>query len=494
MEDRRAVSKTGKRVAIIHYHLRRGGVTRVIEAAATALVKRGHSVVVLSGEAAYPEAQIPGVKVVAALQYRRSGSPEMAENLADRLMRIATAELGGAPDIWHFHNPTLAKNVLLPTTIQSLASQGARLLLQIHDFAEDGRPGNYASQRAYFDSLKAFRETMYPIAKHVHYATLNRRDRDILRAVGAPSANLHIIPNAVPDLLTTTNPTERPFSQEKLFAFYPTRGIRRKNLGELLLLALAYRDQVDFATSMRPENTEWMAIHDAWENLARELELPVHLGIADAGSYAFTDLLGWSDFIVTTSVAEGFGLIYLEPWIAEKPLMGRDLPEITRDFAARGIHLDHLYRRIDVPLDWIGSDSLDRATESMLSRTYLAYDSPLPRSAKKVSLRHWIQKDRIDFGLLDESFQEKVLRRIAEDPKLLHEIELPMLPVIPAQEIEKRRDLVRSTYHLDQYGDLLGDTYARIMHSGIGKIRSLSTEKLLDQFLDPRRLSLLRNG
>ena len=36
--------------------------------------------------------------------------------------------------------------------------------------------------------------------------------------------------------------------------------------------------------------------------------------------------------IVSTSVAEGFGLGFLEPWIFGKGLCGRDIPEITSDF------------------------------------------------------------------------------------------------------------------------------------------------------------------
>ena len=80
-----------------------------------------------------------------------------------------------------------------------------------------------------------------------------------------------------------------------------------------LLLALIYGDRVDFATSMRPENPEWQETHDEWGRLAQELDLPVTLGLADGDRYPFLDLLGWSDFIVTTSIAEGFGLAQKPP-------------------------------------------------------------------------------------------------------------------------------------------------------------------------------------
>lgn len=486
--------RTKKRVAMVHYHLRRGGVARVLEAAREVLASKGDSVAILSGEAPPPGAPASGVRVVPSLNYRRGGSPAVAETLAEQLKREAAAELGGPPDLWHFHNPTLAKNVLLPSVIRELASRGERIVLQIHDFPEDGRPGNYSSQRSFFDSEASFEETLYPTARQIHYATINRRDHDFLRAAGIRSGNLHVVPNPIPDLAVRTTPEERPFSRDKLFAFYPTRGIRRKNLGEILLLALIYGDRVDFATSMRPENPEWQEVHDQWGRLAEELELPVRLGLADEGGYPFFDLLGWSDFIVTTSIAEGFGLVFLEPWIAGKPVMGRDLPEITRDFEANGIHLGNLYRRIDVPVAWLDEAELSAAVESMLRRSYLAYDSSLPRSAVKQTLQSWIHKGRIDFGVLGETFQTRILRKLRADPALLDQIAIPSLSLYSDREIAERRELIRRVYSLEKYGERLDEVYERVMLGPVGKVGHLPTRKVLAQFLNPARLNLLRNA
>lgn len=483
-----------KRIAMVHYHLRRGGVTRVIESARDVLVADGDEVVILSGEPPLPGARQEGVRVIPALNYRRSGSTVVAESLAEELKKEAVAALGGPPDLWHFHNPTLAKNVLLPSVVREFASQGERIVLQIHDFSEDGRPGNYTTQRSFFDSQANFEETLYPTAKQIHYATINRRDHDFLRAAGIAASNLHVIPNAIPDLAVRATPEERPFSKGKLFAFYPTRGIRRKNIGEILLLALIYGDRVDFATSMRPENPEWQETHDEWGRLAQELDLPVTLGLADGDRYPFLDLLGWSDFIVTTSIAEGFGLAFLEPWIAGKPVMGRDLPEITRDFEANGIHMGNLYRRIDVPVDWLEEKELADAVESMLRRSYLAYDSPLPRNAVKQTLKAWISKGRIDFGVLSEPFQMRILRKLKNDPALLDKISIPPLALYPAREIAERRELIRRVYSLENYAKRLEEVYGRVLLSPVGKVGHLATRKVLAQFLNPARLNLLRNG
>ena len=137
-----AWSEKPLKVAIVHYHLRRGGVTRVIESARSALKDRGVELLILSGEEPRPEAGSDSVRVIPALNYRKTGNSVIAESLSDALKAEAEKFFGSQPDIWHFHNPTLAKNVLFPTMIRELANDGARIVLQLHDCAEDGRPGN----------------------------------------------------------------------------------------------------------------------------------------------------------------------------------------------------------------------------------------------------------------------------------------------------------------------------------------------------------------
>ena len=61
--------------------------------------------------------------------------------------------------------------------------------------------------------------------------------------------------------------------------------------------------------------------------------------------------------IVSTSVAEGFGLGFLEPWVFGKSLCGRNLPEITGDFSQHGVRLDNLYDRLELNLDLLKDSS-----------------------------------------------------------------------------------------------------------------------------------------
>jgi hypothetical protein len=50
-----------------------------------------------------------------------------------------------------------------------------------------------------------------------------------------------------------------------------------------------------------------------------------------------------ADLVITTSVLEGFGFAYIEPWILDRAVIGRSIPFITPDFQMQGMKLGHLY-------------------------------------------------------------------------------------------------------------------------------------------------------
>ena len=51
--------------------------------------------------------------------------------------------------------------------------------------------------------------------------------------------------------------------------------------------------------------------------------------------------------ILTTSKVEGFGYTFVEGWLCHKPVIGRDIPNVTQDFVAAGMRLEHLYDEFD---------------------------------------------------------------------------------------------------------------------------------------------------
>jgi hypothetical protein len=52
--------------------------------------------------------------------------------------------------------------------------------------------------------------------------------------------------------------------------------------------------------------------------------------------------------VVTTSILEGFGFVYIEPWILDRAVIVRSLPLITPDFQSAGMKIGYLYNALIV--------------------------------------------------------------------------------------------------------------------------------------------------
>lgn len=392
------------RVAIVHYHLQPGGVTTVIATAAAALLENGDRVAVLTSDAGPLTCSAP-VREIPGLGYSPVGN-HFSVTLTAALRSAATDALGGPPDIWHFHNHSLGKNPYYPDIVAALAESGERLILQLHDLVENGRATNYP--------LIAGCENLYPVAPRIRYAFLNSRDRDIFTAAGLPSARSVILPNPI-----LPHPIGPPPSGPPIL-FAPIRGIRRKNLGELVLLAALSPPGCAFAVSRAPTNPTAIPIHDIWRKFSRSHGLRIEFDVVDrfapaAGASAdFTSWIAHASHFVTTSVEEGFGLPFLEAAAAGRPLLGRDLPALTAEFAQRGVNVGRLYQRILVPLDWFTLSVLRGHFTTAMERHFRGYRRPLPTQDIETAFDTLIRPGVIDFANLPEPLQQAVIEKAAE--------------------------------------------------------------------------------
>ena len=66
-----------------------------------------------------------------------------------------------------------------------------------------------------------------------------------------------------------------------------------------------------------------------------------------------------SDYCVTTSMMEGFGLTYLEPWLEGIPVIGRNIETCTVDLKRNGLRFPLLYDRFIVPFKGEKTDFKD---------------------------------------------------------------------------------------------------------------------------------------
>ena len=108
--------------------------------------------------------------------------------------------------------------------VRRLVADGRKVLLQIHDFSEDGRPANYALIRDHLENP----EDLYPIAEHLHYAVLNGRDLDVLLKAGIPSEKCHLLANPVtaPSIENEAVETEI-FPDKRCFVYQSARFAER---------------------------------------------------------------------------------------------------------------------------------------------------------------------------------------------------------------------------------------------------------------------------
>lgn len=469
-------------VVILHYHLRPGGVTRVIERAVESLSDR-IDLLILTGEAPAPSAPLtPLMEPFDALGYAESERPDF-DSVAEDLRFTARSLLGRDPDVWHIHNHSLGKNSFVPRLVWHLAQAGCRLLLQPHDFAEDGRPDNYRLLRSHLGD--ATDNILYPMADHVWYAPINFRDQSFLSAIGLP--NVHELPNAV---TANESPPQTNSTQGPKTIVYPARAIRRKNLGEFLLWSLLAPEGYRFQSTLAPQNPVWQVYYNEWVSFAKELALPVEF---DAGRiHEFSELVQNAEALMTTSIAEGFGLAFLEPWMEGKPLIGRKLPEITADFEEEGLNLSTLYSRLAVPLEWAGETRFMETLHSAMKQSYIAYAKPFSEALFDEAKQRLIINGKVDFGILDEALQRNVIRHLAEHPA-----DRDQLPAFTTRYdpdlIGHNQEIVRERYSLESYGHRLLSLYERLAATDPGRVSSANAGALLDRFLQPARFNLLRS-
>ncbi len=497
------------RIAVIHYHLKKGGVTRVIENTATAFAESPYPVKigVLAGPPAL-DSQSPLAKEIPGLFYTKPSEPLEEDALTQRITRGAETLLGGPPDVWHIHNPSLGKNNNMAGVIRRLAQTNTPILFQIHDFAEDNRPQNYLTLREAGASM----DFLYPQAAHIGYSVINGRDRALLQAAGIHSDRLFFLPNSIP-----ASPGNRPPAQSKNdilhklgiqasdILLYPVRATRRKNLGEFILWSTLYSknhhispfERPIFLNTLGPTNPDFQAVFDRWVAISRQYELPVRFAVGEAYGIDFESLVHSASALLSTSVAEGFGLGYLEPWTFGKSLLGRDLPEITRDFTDLGLQLPGLYSRLSVPIAWCGGTTPVRDHLLVhMRKVYRKFGRNLEQATLLESVDSILKGDEVDFGRLDEPLQFKVIEHLLNHPgdaALLtpHTLGNPAGPDV----IEINKQVIQEHFSPSRYADTLHAIYTTLIDSAAREnpVDYLPPQQVLDQFLEPFRFNLLRS-
>jgi glycosyltransferase involved in cell wall biosynthesis len=466
----------------MHYHLRRGGVTSVLLNQAKMLSDAGYEILIITGEEADDERlKFPHV-VVKELQYGSYSSADMGTRqevsalLSAHIMKAMKDHWGKPADIVHVHNPLIQKNDALIAALKNLQQAGVCFLLQNHDLAEDFRPDVYVSDGDY--------------PENCHYGVINRRSFSFMRRAGLDALGLHLLANEV----VAVKPAE---GLARTRFLYPVRAVRRKNIGEALLISLFIPQGTTVAVTLPPATGKDEEMYRNWVNLAEELNLPVEfeLGL----HHSLSELMGSSIAVLTTSVKEGFGFSYLEPWAAGRAVIGRRIDYVCRDFEDAGVHFDSLYSSINIPMVYLPVPALRQKMETTLESTYRSFRLKTPHYIKNMMMDDILTHDYFDFGRLDEDLQAGLLRMLCANHAVLEDIAAvnPFLSNLskwtPNEELIGQNHVhIENHYGRNHIFNTLKQSYIQVMNFPVK--HKISKAILLELFLDPLKMSLVGVG
>lgn len=507
-------------LVIIHYHLNRGGVTSVIRNQIKALAGCDSvaGILVLHGEGTegWPDylketeaIGPPGwitFETLPGLGYQTSG--ELDPTLPE-LVKEACHRRGFVPaeTLIQIHNHGLGKNNSLLVAIPRLAAADYRVLLQVHDFAEDMRPENFLAIQQFcrqhgFDAA----ELGFPNHPAIHFAFLNHRDLKLISGNHAIPSRCHLLPNPVvvpplgepptPDGIQRVRQTLGCQEAERL-VIYPVRAIRRKNVAEAMLFAVANPD-VRLAVTLPAVTEDERRPYERVKLFSQRWGLPVFFEAGQQG-LDFSDLIRSADFILTSSVAEGFGMVFLETWCWGQTLIGRDLPDITRDFVDVGMDLDHLYDAVRIPAEWIDWEEEVRGQQALLDRVLRQFEI---ESTDLLDFERERRAGWIDFAKLRLDTQLELLRKVnsesAAKQQLLEINPRFQIPPSDSRRIEHNAAVVRQHFSAEAFRQRFLDIGKQIFDSSRVPATSVSLSNqhsprdLVRRFLDPDRFIPLR--
>lgn len=468
------------RVAILHFHLRPGGVTRVIELAVESLSAQPVDVLVIAGEPVPESSRIAAAGTACVPELAYGVGPQSADALYNAVDAACIRHWGEKADVIHIHNHALGKNFALPLVVARWADEGRALVIQLHDFAENGRPANYRLLKQHLGGIVGLSRTLYPVSANIRYAVLNSRDRASLGASGL-GGGANVLPNPVAIPPGGAAIKRDVFEAERLIV-YPTRAIRRKNLGEAVFwAALAAEGDKIVLTAGAQSDADRMR-HEQWRSLAEALDLPIVFDAQARFSRSAYDFLLGADVCLTTSVMEGFGMAFLEPFLAGKPLCGRDLPLVTTDFRATGLRYEGFYERLEIPARLVNREALTRMIRERVSTACRDYEISFSEDFVADAMASVGNADSIDFGRLDEPMQSSVIEKIAADPSFAGEC-VPAALTPDFDWVRENQRVVIEQYAVPNYGEKLLALYHESVTQPGGGAEFLDASRVLTAFV-----------
>ena len=509
-------------IVLLHCHYDRGGVTTVVLNQVNSLLRdpkiEGIYLISSGRSSGLPLELTDRVHVLSleSLEYDQEvydwdATKKRIEDVSDDLLRLMRSHrLSADNTLLHWHNHSLGKNTAIPGVVARVAIAGWRSLLQIHDFAEDFRPANYAGiiRAIGAEEPVCVEQYLYPSAPQIHYATLTRSDGNILKEWGLPEERVSVLPNCVDvgsvdpcygehEKAEAMGRVRQAFGlpSDSRWSIYPVRGIRRKNVGEFLLLSqLSDEDQYSGIT-LRPSSPVEKKSYLRWKSVAESVAPRAVFDAGERSSISFRDNVVASDNIISTSVAEGFGMAYLEPWLFGRGVVARRLNAVVADFEDSGMNLSRCYNSLPVIGDPEWVDHCLKAHQLSFQKAWKQMPDAMRPVATQFRFLGKVSsgfRDRIDFALLTPKLQADFLERGYRDKGLMQAIrnDLPDLvrSLRGAEEdaaIAKNVQRISERFGFDSNKRRLFECYEHLLGAPIeGKVDSLDNKhRMIDLVL-----------
>jgi len=399
----------------------------VIETGLPALVKalRFSRVLILTGEDApddwtlrlarglpKTEIKVHAEPAFGYLSELRASPTSLRRRIAKTLSEVIPAEPGNTTLIWH-HNPALGRNLLVNEGLISFIRRtGVRLIAHHHDFWVENRWTRWAEMRgAGFPSLSRVAEVTFFSGTSAAHATISQRDRSMLSAA-LPTTGW--LPNPVKSQKLPMSPARKWLTKwlgdEAPVWILPTRLLRRKNVGEAILLTRWFRPDGWMIAAGGPSSKAEESYTRRVADAARRGNWRVRFDMRGQPGKTppIHDLMRCAEAVLLTSIQEGFGLALIEAAAFQKPLIARRLANIHPDLASIGITFPHLYDDVMIPCGLIDLP----AERDRQRRIFRDWRAALPRSVQRLaSVPQILQNpsDTVPFSRLTLAAQLEVL-------------------------------------------------------------------------------------
>ena len=193
-------------------------------------------------------------------------------------------------------------------------------------------------------------------------------------------------------------------------------------------------------------------------------------------------------------------MVFLEAWLFGKRLLGRDLPEITRDFASEGLELRELYPEFQIPNSWIDAQAYWTAIKPTLDKVYHEFGLPEVSDSKLIEqIGQILSKSTVDFARLPTALQRNVIGRAKSDSSAKQQLldknsDLKNDLSTESELISGNAHVIREHYSPKIIGQRLLDVYATVWKSiPASTIASLPQgQAILENFLRFDRLHPVR--